>query len=69
MGVSEISGGAATYAMQKAQEMPKIMIDLLLGSGANGDQPLATNALAVPPAQMPDLAAVTGKGKVIDLVV
>lgn len=64
----EISGtniGASTYAMKKAMEMPNILMNLIQSSAVNGNQTLGTKS----PVSLPiDVAAVTGKGKIIDLV-
>ena len=64
----EISGtniGATTFAMKKAMEMPKTLISLVQNSAVDGGQTLGTKA---PDPQMPNLSAVTGKGRIIDLV-
>ncbi len=67
MEMNGISAGAATYAMKKAMEMPNILINLVQNSALAGNQPLATRS-PVPSPNAPDLAAVTGKGKILDLV-
>ena len=67
MEMSGISAGAATYAMKKAMEMPNILINLIQKSAPAANQPLATGRPVTSPNE-PDLAAVTGKGKILDLV-
>lgn len=67
MGVNTINGGTATYAMQKAQAMPKIMIDPLLRSLSPGNQFAVAKDVASS-LQLSERAAVTGKGTNIDLV-
>lgn len=64
----EINGtnlGASTYAMKKALEMPNILMSLVQNSTVDGKQTLGTEA---PDLTIPDLSAVTGKGRIIDLV-
>ena len=63
----EISGtniGASTYAMKKAMEMPNILMNLIQNSAIE-KQTLGTKS---PISQPIDVSAVTGKGKIIDLV-
>jgi len=65
----EISGtnlGASTYAMKKAIERPNILLNLIQQSAAPAGQSLDAKNLV--PSNPPDLAAITGKGKIIDLV-
>jgi len=64
----EISGtniGASTYAMKKAMEMPNILMSLIQNSAVSDNQSLGTKA---PVPQSVDVSAVTGKGRIIDLV-
>ena len=65
----EISGthiGASTYAMQKAMEMPNILLSLVQQTTETGKQSLGTKS---PKATQPlDLETMTGKGKIIDLI-
>ena len=64
----EISGtniGASTYAMKKAMEMPNILMNLVQSSAVSGNQTLGTKSHVSQPI---DVSAVTGKGKIIDLV-
>jgi hypothetical protein len=58
--------GASTYAMKKAMEMPNLMRNLIQQTADSGKQPLGTNSPTAP--QTLDLATITGKGKIIDLV-
>ena len=58
--------GASTYAMKKAMEMPNLMLNLIQQTADSGKQPLGTNSPTAP--QALDLATITGKGKIIDLV-
>lgn len=58
--------GASTYAMKKAMEMPNLMLNLIQQTADSGKQPLGTNSTTTP--QILDLATITGKGKIIDLV-
>jgi hypothetical protein len=67
MEMNGISAGAATYVMKKAMEMPNILINLIQNSAPAGNQPLATGRPVTSPNE-PDLAAVTGKGKILDIV-
>lgn len=65
----EMQGGniaASTYAMKKALAMPTMLMDLVASSAVAEKQPLATTAPAPTPS---DLAALSGKGGIIDLVV
>lgn len=64
----EISGtniGAATYALKKAMEMPKVLLNLIQNSANNEKQTLVMNS---PVPQSFDISSVIGKGKNIDLV-
>ena len=64
----EISGtniGASTFAMKKAMEMPNILMALVQKSAVNDTQALGTNSSLPQPS---NLSAVTGKGRIIDLV-
>ena len=65
----EIGGthmGASTYAMKKAMEMPNLMLTLVQQSDDSGKLSLGTKNPAA--SQILELAAMTGKGKIIDLV-
>lgn len=65
----EINGtnvGASTYAMQKAIEKPNLMLNLVQQSENNDSQSLNTRTPVVQ--QAPDLSAITGKGKIIDII-
>ena len=57
--------GASTSAMKKALAMPNLLLDLL-GKTPGSSQPLNTQPTEVQRAA--DLASVTGKGKIIDIV-
>ena len=56
---------ASTYAMKKALDMPNILMDLVRNSVSSGQEPLGTNN---PSPQPVDISAITGKGRIIDLV-
>jgi len=65
----EIGGthmGASTYAMKKAMEMPNRVLNLVQQTADSAKQSLGTK----PPAltQTQDLATMTGKGQIIDIV-
>lgn len=66
----EISGttiGASIFAMKKAMEMPNILLNLIEQTADSGGQALAMKS---PISSTPvDLAAITGKGKILDIVV
>ena len=65
----EISGsntGASTYAMKKAMEMPNFLMSLVQQTADSTQQALATKSPAA--TQAIDIATVTGKGTIIDLV-
>ena len=65
----EITGsnvGASTFAMKQAMEMPNILLNLIKQSADSGGQSLETKAPIS--SKQVDLAAITGKGKIIDLV-
>ncbi len=57
--------GASTYAMKKAIERPKNMLNLVQQI-PNTQQSLNTENSVVK--QTPDLATITGKGKIIDII-
>jgi hypothetical protein len=58
--------GASTDAMKKAMAMPNLLLNLLGQTPGTPSQSLNTQ---VPEAQQAaDLASVTGKGKIIDIV-
>ena len=58
--------GASTYAMKKAMEMPNLMLSLVQQPADSGKQSLSTTTPAS--SQALDLAAITGKGKLIDVI-
>ncbi len=65
----EIDGnntGASTYAMKKAMEMPNLLLSLVKQTADSGKQSLSTKNQAS--IQTIDLASITGKGKIIDLI-
>jgi hypothetical protein len=65
----EIGGsntGASTYAMKKAMEMPKLLLNLVQQTVDPGNQVLGTETTKT--AQTADLDTVTGKGKIINIV-
>lgn len=59
------STGASTNAMKKAMDMPNLLLNLL-GKTPGAGQSL--NAQQTEVQQAADLASVTGKGKIIDVV-
>jgi hypothetical protein len=70
------SGGAALYAMQQAMRMPRSMVDLLQKSAGTSGAAEAAETSPPPPAatqsadpQAADLARMTGKGGIINIVV
>lgn len=66
MEISGTNSGAAAYVMKKAMEMPNILLDLLQQSAGFEGQSHATQS---PVSSQPvALAAITGKGKLIDVV-
>ena len=65
MEINGTNNGAATFAMKKALEMPNILLDLIQSSASNGNQ---TANLKSPMPQPVNISAVTGKGRIIDLV-
>jgi len=58
MDINGINIGASTYAMKKAIEMPKHMLNLVQQT-PNAESPVVKQA--------PDFATITGKGKIIDI--
>jgi len=66
----EINGtnnsGAATYALKKAVESSGAVLDVVKNSAGNAEQ---TTAMQTPEAKPVDLSAVTGKGKIVDIMV
>nr|WP_321399076.1 hypothetical protein [uncultured Desulfobacter sp.] len=59
------STGASAEAMKKAMAMPNLLLNLL-GQTSGTTQSLNTQSTEVQ--QAADLASVTGKGKIIDVV-
>jgi len=59
------STGVSTNAMKKAMDMPNLLLNLL-GKTPGESQSLNTQPTEVQ--QAADLATVTGKGKIIDIV-
>lgn len=66
MDINATNTGASTYAMKKAMAMPKLMLDLVQQIPNPESQSLNTESLSVQ--QASDLASITGKGKIIDIV-
>jgi len=66
MEISNTNMGASVYAMKKAMAMPNLMLRLLEPIPDPGKQALGTK----PPAATDplDLAKITGKGNLIDLI-
>ena len=65
----EIGGsniGASAYAMKKAMEMPKLLLNLVQQTADSGNQLHSTKTPKTGSAV--DLDSVTGKGKIIDIV-
>lgn len=61
-----LNTAASTDAMKKAMAMPNLMLNLLQQPTNTSSQSLNTQ---IPEVQQPsDLATITGKGKVIDIV-
>ncbi|WP_020588108.1 hypothetical protein [Desulfobacter curvatus] len=58
--------GASTDAMKKAMEMPNLMLNLLQQTPNTASRPLNTQTPEVQ--QAPDIATITGKGKMIDII-
>ncbi|WP_320040634.1 hypothetical protein [uncultured Desulfobacter sp.] len=58
--------GASTDAMKKAMAMPNLMLNLLQQPSNTSNQSLNTQSPEVQ--QSPDLATITGKGTVIDII-
>lgn len=61
-----LNTAASTDAMKKAMAMPNLMLNLLQLSANASTQSLDTKLPEVQ--QSSDLAAITGKGKVIDII-
>lgn len=66
MNINETNMRASTYAMNKAIEMPNLMINLVQQIPNAESQSLRTESPAV--TQAPDLSTITGKGKLIDII-
>lgn len=66
MDVNGVNAGAATFAMKKALEMQGNLLDLVGKAALAGAQPLAAETPVA--SQTPDLAALSGKGRTINLV-
>lgn len=60
------SSGAATYALKKAQESAGAVLDVVKNAANNIEQ---TTTMQPPEAKPVDLSAVTGKGKIVDIMV
>jgi hypothetical protein len=58
--------GASTYSMKKAMEMPALMLNLLEQAADSGTQALGTKSPAQ--AQTGEIAEITNKGSIIDLI-
>lgn len=58
--------GASIYSMKKAMEMPKNMLNLVQQIPDTRSQPLNTESPVAK--QSPDLATITGKGNIIDII-
>lgn len=66
MEIGGTNAGASTYAMKKAMEMPNLLLSLVQQTADSGKQTLGTkNPEAI---QTLDLATITGKGTIIDLI-
>jgi hypothetical protein len=66
MNINESNTGASTYAMKKAMEMPNLMLNLVQQISNSQSQSLNTEGPAVE--QTPDFSAITGKGKMVDII-
>jgi hypothetical protein len=66
MDINGTNIGASTYAMKKALENPNLMLNLVQKI-ANSENPSLNTKNSVVK-QIPDLAATTGKGKIIDII-
>lgn len=66
MNINDTKIGASTYAMNKAIEMPNLMLNLVQQIPNAESQSLNTENPAVKEA--PDLSAITGKGKLINII-
>ncbi|MFC1513117.1 hypothetical protein ACFL5J_01575 [Thermodesulfobacteriota bacterium] len=66
MEINGTSSGAATYAMKKALEMPDTVMNVVQDSAAGEGQTLAMKGTEAQPLER---SAVTGKGKLVDVVV
>lgn len=66
MDINATNTGASTYAMKKAMEMPKLMLDLVQQTSNVGKQSLNTESLSAQ--QAPDIGSISVKGKIIDIV-
>ncbi|NDY72216.1 hypothetical protein DO021_09785 [Desulfobacter hydrogenophilus] len=66
MNINGTNIGASTDAMKKAIEMPNLMLNLLGQTSKTASRTLNTQIPAVQ--QTPDLATITGKGKMIDII-
>ncbi|MDH4331560.1 MAG: hypothetical protein OEV89_03180 [Desulfobulbaceae bacterium] len=65
MKINETNTGAATFAMKKAMEMPKTLVNLVQNSTADAKNTLGTMSPALQPK---DISMHTGKGKIVDIV-
>jgi len=66
MDINATDTGASTYAMKKAIEMPKLVLDLIQQIPNPESQALNTESRAAQ--QKSNFAAITGKGKIVDIV-
>lgn len=66
MEINSTPGGASIYAMKKAMDMPNLLLSLVRQTADSGK--LTPNATPPDPPRALDLAAMTGKGKIIDIV-
>lgn len=66
MEINGASGGAATYAMKKALETSATVMNVVQNSGNEEGKTLA---MKTPEAKPVDIAAATGKGRIVDIMV
>ncbi len=66
MDINGTNTGASAYAMKKSIEVPNLMLNLVEQVANTESQELNTDNPVVK--QPPDLSAITGKGKIIDIV-
>ena len=64
MEISNRSTGASVYAMKKALDIPKTLLDMIQDTRAMPQPPaISTNSM-----QAQDTTTVTGKGAVVDII-